>query len=146
MIEPGYIVFAHGSSIESANEAVRIVAGDLARALAGNAACDRVVAAFLEGGKPDLSAAVGELASRGVTRIAVLPYFLTLGLHLQRDLPRLIGEARREHPGIEIEVTQPLDGHPAMIEALLTRAQEGASALTHAGAPNAAPPHASQAD
>jgi len=115
----GYIVFAHGSSVESANEAVRSVAGELARA----GGYGQVIAAFLEGGRPDLSSAAGELAARGVSRIVVIPYFLTLGLHLQRDLPRLIGEVRRQQPGLEIDVTQPLDGHPAMVEALLDRAR-----------------------
>jgi sirohydrochlorin ferrochelatase len=122
MSTTGYIVFAHGSSIESANEAVRIAAREMA--LAGGYAS--VITAFLEGGKPDLSAAIGELSRQGVSRIVVIPYFLTLGLHLQRDLPRLLGEARREHPGVEIEVTAPLDGHPAMLDALLSRARESA--------------------
>jgi sirohydrochlorin ferrochelatase len=115
----GYIVFAHGSSVESANEAVRSVAGDLAQA--GGYA--EVIAAFLEGGLPDLASAAADLASRGVSNIVVIPYFLTLGLHLQRDLPRLIGEVRRDHPGLEIDVTPPLDGHPAMVDALLDRAR-----------------------
>jgi len=122
MSNTGYIVFAHGSSVESANEAVRVAARELA--LAGGYAA--VLTAFLEGGKPDLSAAVGELSRQGVSRIVVIPYFLTLGLHLQRDLPRLLGEARRAHLGVEIEVTPPLDGHPAMLDALLSRARESA--------------------
>jgi sirohydrochlorin ferrochelatase len=128
MSRTAYIVFAHGSSIESANEAVRTVARDLAAA--GGFPC--VVAAFLEGGKPDLSAAAGEAAARGFSRAVVIPYFLTLGLHLQRDLPRLIDAVRRAHPGLELEVTQPLDGHPAMIQALLTRAREGSTAFSPA--------------
>jgi sirohydrochlorin ferrochelatase len=115
----GYIVFAHGSSIESANEAVRTVAAQMA-SLGG---LEHVVAAFLEGGKPDLKSATRELASRGLDRVVVVPYFLTLGLHLQRDLPRLMEEARRATPGVELEVTAPLDGHPSMAEALLHRAQ-----------------------
>jgi sirohydrochlorin ferrochelatase len=115
----GYIVFAHGSSVESANEAVRSAAGELARA----GGYGQVMAAFLEGGRPDLSSAAGELASRGIAHIVVIPYFLTLGLHLQRDLPRLIDEVRRDHPSVEIEVTPPLDGHPAMVDALLDRAR-----------------------
>jgi sirohydrochlorin ferrochelatase len=57
----GYIVFAHGSSVESANEAVRSVARELAR----RGQFELVVAAFLEGGQPDLSAAARELAARG---------------------------------------------------------------------------------
>jgi sirohydrochlorin ferrochelatase len=124
MSSAGYIVFAHGSSVESANEAVRLAARELA--LAGG--YPAVLAAFLEGGRPDLSTAVGEMAARGFSRVVVIPYFLTLGLHLQRDLPRLAGEARRAHPGVEIEVTPPLDGHPAMVEALLSRARESSAA------------------
>jgi len=123
MTDTGYIVFAHGSSVESANEAVRSVAREFARAGGYRA----VIAAFLEGGKPDLSAAVAELAAQGVSQAVVLPYFLTLGLHLQRDLPRIVAEARRANPGIEIEAAPPLDGHPAMIEALLDRARESAA-------------------
>lgn len=116
----GYVVFAHGSSVESANEAVRSVASDMAR----RGELENVVAAFLEGGKPDLKTAVSELAGRkGIAHIVVVPYFLTLGLHLQRDLPRLVDEARRANPGLEIEVTAPLDGHPAMAEALVDRAR-----------------------
>jgi sirohydrochlorin ferrochelatase len=119
MRQPAYIVFAHGSSVESANEAVRVV---------GRQAAERGVwrasdTAFLEGGKPDLMTAVDHLAARGETSFVVVPYFLTTGLHLKRDLPRLIEEIRAKHPGIEIDVTEPLDGHPAMVDALVDRAR-----------------------
>jgi sirohydrochlorin ferrochelatase len=115
----GYIVFAHGSSVESANEAVRVVAAEMAR----RGGYEAVEAAFLGGGKPDLAEALNDFAARGVMRVVVVPYFLTLGLHLQRDLPRLIEELKQAHRGIKIEVTEPLDGHPAMVEALLDRAR-----------------------
>jgi sirohydrochlorin ferrochelatase len=115
----GYIVFAHGSSVESANQAVRSVAAELAQ----RGEYEHVVAAFLEGGQPDLHNAIRELAGREARRVVVIPYFLTLGLHLQRDLPKLIERARLENPGLEIEVTAPLDGHPAMVDALLARAR-----------------------
>lgn len=111
------VVFAHGSSVESANQAVRDVCVELARA-GGHT----VEAAFLDGGKPDLSGAVGLLAGRGVERVIVIPYFLTLGLHLQRDLPKLVGEVGLEHPRVKLEVTPPLDGHPALVSILFDRA------------------------
>jgi sirohydrochlorin ferrochelatase len=114
----GIIVFAHGSRIEPANEAVRSVAADLARA--GN--FPHVQAAFLELGQPSLAAAVTILLSKGVARILVIPYFLTLGMHLERDLPRLVDAIAQAHPGLEISVTPPLDGHPALLQALLDRA------------------------
>ena len=110
------IVFAHGSSIESANEAVRVVARDL-----GVATGEAVEAAFLEGGTPGLPDAVNACVARGASEIVVLPYFLTLGLHLQRDLPRLANAIQVSHPGLSIRVAPPLDGHPALIQILKDR-------------------------
>ena len=115
----GFIVFAHGSRVESANQAVRDIAARMAASRG-----DIVEAAFLELGQPSLSEAVERLVRRGALRIVVIPYFLTLGTHMQRDLPRLAQEAARTHGGIEIQVTSPLDGHPALLEALLDRASE----------------------
>jgi sirohydrochlorin ferrochelatase len=77
-VTSGIIVFAHGSRIESANEAVRAVTAELARA----GGFEHVVPAFLELGQPDLAEAVVHLSGRGVRRILVIPYFLTLGIHL----------------------------------------------------------------
>jgi sirohydrochlorin ferrochelatase len=113
----GFIVFAHGSRIESANQAVREVADQMA------ASGDYVVeAAFLELGQPDLAGAAEKLVARGVSRIVVIPYFLTLGTHLKRDLPRLVADVARQYQNIEMEATSPLDGHPALLQALLDRA------------------------
>jgi sirohydrochlorin ferrochelatase len=113
----GFIVFAHGSRIESANQAVRDVVSKMA------ASGQHVVeAAFLELGQPDLAGATRLLIARGAKRIVVIPYFLTLGTHMQRDLPRLAQEASRAHGDIEMQITAPLDGHPALVQALLDRA------------------------
>jgi len=115
----GFIVFAHGSRVESANQAVRDIAAKMAISRG-----DIVEAAFLELSGPDLSGATTRLLARGASRIIVIPYFLTLGTHMQRDLPRLAEEASRQNGDVEIEVTSPLDGHPALLEALLDRASE----------------------
>ena len=115
----GFIVFAHGSRVEGANQAVRDIAAKMAASRG-----DIVESAFLELSEPDLSAATARLLARGASRIIVIPYFLTLGTHMQRDLPRLAQEASRRNGGVEIEVTSPLDGHPALLEALLDRASE----------------------
>jgi sirohydrochlorin ferrochelatase len=115
----GFIVFAHGSRIESANQAVRDVASKMA------ASGPHIVEpAFLELGTPDLNGATALLIARGAKRIVVIPYFLTLGTHMLRDLPRLALDASRAHGDIEIQITSPLDGHPALVQALLDRASE----------------------
>jgi sirohydrochlorin ferrochelatase len=115
----GIVVFAHGSRIEPANQAVRDVAANLA--LAGD--FTHVEAAFLELGQPSLSDAVATLLLKGATEVLVLPYFLTLGMHLERDLPRLVQSIEQSHPNLSISVAPPLDGHPALLQALLDRAK-----------------------
>jgi sirohydrochlorin ferrochelatase len=116
-LKTGIVLFAHGSRVESANDAVRAVAADLARA--GGFA--HVQAAFLELGRPSLEDAVGRLVEDGVTRVVVVPYFLTLGLHMERDLPRLVDDIASKHSKLEMSVTPPLDGHPALVDVLLDR-------------------------
>ena len=76
--------------------------------------------AFLEAA-PRLDEAVRKLAASGADEILVLPYFLTLGIHLQRDLPKLVNDLSREHR-IPIRVAEPLDGHPALSRILVERA------------------------
>jgi sirohydrochlorin ferrochelatase len=119
----GFIVFAHGSRVESANQAVRDIVARMA------ASGEHIVeGAFLELGEPDLAGAAAVLVARGASHIVVIPYFLTLGTHLQRDLPRLVRSAAEKLGGIQIETTAPLDGHPALLEALLDRANEALAA------------------
>jgi sirohydrochlorin ferrochelatase len=120
-MKTGVAVFAHGSSVESANEAVRIVA----RSISEDGGFPFATTCFLEGGKPDLATAVEELLSQGADRILVVPYFLTVGLHLKRDLPALIEAVRVTHPQLDIRVTPPLDGHPGLGSILLDRAKQG---------------------
>jgi sirohydrochlorin ferrochelatase len=116
----GYVIFAHGSSVESANDAVRAVAAQ-ASADGGFALYET---AFLDGGRPLLPDAIAAVASRGADDVVVVPYFLTLGLHLQRDLPELVDIARLKFPGLSIRVAPPLDGHPALSAILVDRARE----------------------
>lgn len=119
-MKTGIIVFAHGSSVETANEAVRAVTAEVARA-GGFTLIDT---AFLEAAKPDLTEAVDRMARNGASRVVVIPYFLTLGVHLKRDLPLLVEELSRRHEGLHIEVTGPLDGHPSLPRIVLERAQK----------------------
>ncbi|MGA2738858.1 MAG: CbiX/SirB N-terminal domain-containing protein [Bryobacteraceae bacterium] len=121
-VNTGIVIFAHGSSVPSANEAVRLVA----EAAAAAGAFDRVETAFLET-RPGLAEAVAHLADAGVTRILVVPYFLTLGIHLQRDLPAIVEQLGQVHGNIEMRIAPPLDGHPALVRVLQDRVQEALS-------------------
>jgi sirohydrochlorin ferrochelatase len=113
----GIAVFGHGSSVESANEAVRTVAREAAR----QGGWTLYETAFLEAA-PRLNEAVEKLAAAGAAEILVLPYFLTLGIHLQRDLPLLVADLEHKF-GIPVRVAPPLDGHPGLSAMLADRAK-----------------------
>lgn len=116
----GVVIFAHGSRIPSANEAVQAVAEEAAR----DGEFDLVEVGFLAPVHPDLEEAVARVVERGAERVLVVPYFLTLGLHLQRDLPRIIHRLSSIHNDIEIRVAAPLDGHRALCDIVRDRARE----------------------
>ena len=78
--------------------------------------------AFLEA-SPLLKDAVASLREKGADSIVVLPYFLTLGIHLQRDLPKLVEDLEKEY-AVAIQVAPPLDGHAALSRILVERALE----------------------
>ena len=80
--------------------------------------------AFLEQAEPNLVAAVGLLVAKGAKKIVVAPYFLTMGIHLQRDLPLIVKEASRAHPHVEVACSPPLDGHAALVDILAARVAE----------------------
>ena len=123
----GIIVFAHGSRIEPANQAVRLAAADLARA--GDYPI--VEAAFLELGRPGLEEAADLLVAQGVERIVIIPYFLTPGTHLERDLPSIVERILKKHHDIQVIDTASLDGHPGLVQILAERARTVLLSPTH---------------
>ena len=104
---------------------MRAVAGELGRSIG----VEHVEAAFLELGVPDLGRAVDRLVGAGVDSIAVIPYFLTLGLHMERDLPPLIERISKKYKGLRIAPADPLDGHPGLVQALADRAMSAFRSL-----------------
>lgn len=116
----GIVLFAHGSSVEEANQGVH----DLAAQIEALGPYCYVRAAFLELAHPDLEEAVAKALEAGVRRVIVIPYFLTMGIHLRRDLPNLVAPQKAKYPDLVIEVGQSLEGHPLMASIVLGRVQE----------------------
>lgn len=117
-MKTGIVIFGHGSSVPSANEAVVRVAAESAQ-VGGFALYET---AFLEV-SPTLREATARLVDRGAEEILVVPYFLTLGIHLQRDLPMIVKKLQEDFGGLKMRVTPPLDGHPALSRIVVERVQ-----------------------
>ena len=73
---------------------------------------------------PDFPAAVVLATKAGIDQLIVIPYFLTVGLHLRRDMPKLIAAAQEKHPNIKITVGQSLENHPLMPSLIVSRVKE----------------------
>ena len=116
----GVVLFAHGSSVREANDGVR----ELARQVRDCGPYAFVREAFLESAQPDLGAALAEASQSGLKRVIIIPFFLTLGIHLRRDLPRLVEIYKQKHPGLEVQVGPSLEGHPEMPSIILGRVRE----------------------
>ncbi|HUU14538.1 MAG TPA: CbiX/SirB N-terminal domain-containing protein [Terriglobia bacterium] len=116
----GVILFAHGSAVEEANQSVH----NLARGIQEEGPYGYVRGAFLDVAQPNLDAAIAQAVEAGVRRVIVIPYFLTEGIHLQRDLPNLIVQLKERYADLEIEVGRSLDDHPQMASIILGRVRE----------------------
>lgn len=62
--------------------------------------------AFLELMSPRLPEMVAQLVQDGCTEITVVPVFFGQGGHVLRDLPAMIEQLRRAHPGLILKAAQ----------------------------------------
>ena len=104
------VLLGHGSRAPEARQYFL----DLAAAVRGPAGSELVEAAFLELCRPSFPETVAACAARGAQRIVVVPVFLHPGRHLQRDVPRLVAEARAAYPHLEVLLAPHLGAHPAI--------------------------------
>ena len=74
--------------------------------------------AFLELMAPSLEKCIADLVASEHQRITVAPLFLGMGGHLKRDLPRLLGAIRTQHPAFKIVTLPPIGETEALLDAI----------------------------
>jgi sirohydrochlorin ferrochelatase len=114
------LLIAHGSREPAANEDLHRIADEL-RATGKYKA---VVAAFLELAEPDIDAGGVMCVDQGATRVVLVPYFLSAGVHVRRDLAAARDRLAERFPGIEFRLAEPLGPHPLLTEIVVQRARE----------------------
>jgi sirohydrochlorin ferrochelatase len=115
------LLIGHGSRVPSANRLLREVARGLRGVFPGRA----VEIAYLEAAPPDIREGIERCVSRGATRILIVPYFLYLGGHVGRDLPRAAVAARRRHEGLEVRIAAHLGRDRRLLEIVADRSRRG---------------------
>ncbi len=118
------VLAGHGSRSDEANAS--LVA--LARTL-GDELGVPVFAAYLEMAEPTIPAALRAARDAGAERLVLLPFFLSPGMHVRRDLEE-IAEAARADLGVPIDVTEFLGAHPAIPRLLADIARAASIAPT----------------
>jgi sirohydrochlorin ferrochelatase len=100
----GVVIVDHGSKRDEANSALL----EFGRLYTQACRHDIVEVAHMELAEPSISQAIRKCVERGASHIVVAPYFLSRGRHVQSDIPRLAEEAQAEHPGVQVQVAEPI--------------------------------------
>ena len=106
----------HGSRRAAANDNLEAIA-ELARERLGEDAIVRF--AHMELAEPTIARAFDECVAAGADEVVVFPWFLASGRHAREDIPRLVAEAAKRHPGVRHRVTSPFGPHPLLVDAAL---------------------------
>ncbi len=116
------LLIAHGSRHAEANADLHHVAGQIRER--GEYAI--VEAAFLELAEPDIHQAGTRCVEQGAGHVLLIPYFLSAGVHVRRDLQAAQEQLSRLHPHVKFRLADPLGRHPLLLDVVLDRARGAA--------------------
>jgi sirohydrochlorin ferrochelatase len=114
------LLIAHGSRHQPANDDLIALASRLEQA--GEAPI--VEPCFLELASPDIPAGAARCVARGATRVLMVPYFLSMGVHLVRDLAQARDALVANYPATTFVLGPPLGPHPLLDQLVIVRARE----------------------
>lgn len=120
----GIVLLGHGSRarVDEAN----LLLLDMVEILKDKIQVDDIVPAWMnsKSGRPGLMEAASSLADAGFEEIIVAPWFLTSGLHIQEDIPEMLGELKQRYPNVRFALAKPLGADPRLADILVERIQE----------------------
>ncbi|HKY97129.1 MAG TPA: CbiX/SirB N-terminal domain-containing protein [Gemmatimonadaceae bacterium] len=112
------LIVDHGSRKSEANNML-ICMANLVQSMAGK---DVIVRhAHMELAEPSIEAGFANCVKSGATDVTVFPYMLSPGKHSTDDIPRMVAEAAKAHPGVRHSVTPAFGVHEKLGELILHR-------------------------
>ena len=111
------LLLGHGSKMAEANDTLRHVA----KRLKAEGGYGFVQPAFLQMESPDFQEAFAGMVDRGFDDITIMPYFLYMGAHVQKDLPAEVVTAEAKFPGVKTQVTANLGFHDKLVDIVIER-------------------------
>lgn len=80
--------------------------------------------AYLELAEPDIPQGAARCVELGATEIRMVPFFLSAGQHVVRDLQGFQATFRERYPQVAITLCPPLGLHPVIVDIVLERATQ----------------------
>ena len=119
------LLIAHGSRQEEAN-------ADLFHLADGLRARDHAIveASFLELAEPSIEDAGIRCVEQGAQCVILVPYFLSAGVHVRRDLTEARRKLGERFPDVEFRLAEPLGRHPLLMDVVAERVRESLTNCT----------------
>ncbi len=123
------LLIAHGSRQDEANADLYHVVAEMRR----RGGYDLVEAAFLELAGPDIETTAARCAGQGAGRVVLLPYFLSAGVHVRRDLAEIRARLADRYVQVQFHLAEPLGRHPLLFEVVADRACQALREIARPG-------------
>ncbi len=104
------LLVGHGNREPSANDDLE----KLAQRIEADGAYPIVEPCFLELGQPNLTGGADVCMARGASRVLIVPYFLSTGIHVRRDLAKARDKLRSCDSHVEFRLGSSLGRHPLL--------------------------------
>ena len=114
------LLIAHGSRREESNLEIESLVKKITSL--NNEEFDSVIHAFLEFASPKIEEAIQKCSDMGASSITILPYFLSAGVHITRDIPEEISKAYAKNPNLKIKIANYFGSRDEIAEILIKTA------------------------
>lgn len=115
------LLMAHGSRRAEANDDLV----ELAKRITECGEYDFVQVSYLELAPPTILEGGRACVQRNATRVLMLPFFLSAGVHVEHDLAEARQTLSREFPKAQFILCPPLGLHPLITDIVLDRLRQG---------------------
>ena len=119
LVKTALLLIAHGSRQEEANADLLHLAESLRRREQ-----TLVEAAFLELAEPDIDEGGARCVRQGAEQVILVPYFLSAGVHVRRDLTAARTRLAERFPDVEFRLAEPLGRHPMLMDVVMERVRQ----------------------
>ncbi len=114
------LLIAHGSRRPEANADLEYIAAGIRH----RGRYPIVQVSYLEMAEPGIETGASLCVEKGATKVIMLPYFLSPGMHVVEDLTFTRKQLSERFPTVQFTLAEPLGRHPLLIDVVEERARE----------------------